>query len=150
MMTNEEEKWHIRFMRIANEIASWSRDPSTKVGCVLVKDKKIISTGYNGFPKNISDDLNRLNDRDFKYEATIHAETNAIITAALHGISTEGAAAYTTFHPCSRCAAALINAGVAEIFVSARGAIPERWLENFLLAAKLFEEAGVRLQMIDH
>ena len=149
-MTNEEEKWHIRFMRIANEIASWSRDPSTKVGCVLVKDKKIISTGYNGFPKNISDDLNRLNDRDFKYEATIHAETNAIITAALHGISTEGAAAYTTFHPCSRCAAALINAGVAEVFVSTRAAIPERWLENFLLAAKLFEEAGVRLQMIDH
>ena len=150
MMTNEEEKWHIRFMRIANEIASWSRDPSTKVGCVLVKDKKIISTGYNGFPKNISDDLNRLNDRNFKYEATIHAETNAIITAALHGISTEGAAAYTTFHPCSRCAAALINAGVTEVYVSARGKIPERWLDNFLLAAKLFEEAGVRLQMIDY
>jgi len=149
-MNFEEEKWHIRFLRIANEIATWSRDPSTKVGCVLVKDKKIISTGYNGFPKNISDDLNRLNNRDFKYEATIHAETNAIITAALHGISTEGAAAYTTFHPCSRCAAALINAGVAEVFVSAKGPIPERWLENFLLAAKLFEEASVGLHTIDH
>jgi dCMP deaminase len=149
-MNNKEEKWHVRFMRIANEIATWSRDPSTKVGCVLVKDKKIISTGYNGFPQNISDDLNRLNDREFKYEATIHAETNAIITAALHGISTEGSTAYTTFHPCSRCAAALINAGTAEVYVSARGGIPERWLENFLLAARLFEEAGVQLQTIDH
>jgi len=149
-MNFEEEKWHIRFLRIANEIAAWSRDPSTKVGCALVKNKKIISTGYNGFPKNISDDLNRLSNREFKYEATIHAETNAIITAALHGISTEGSIAYTTFHPCSRCAAALINAGVTEVFISAKGPIPERWLENFLLAARLFEEAGVALHTLDH
>ena len=90
MKSLKQNCWDIRFMRMAHEVASWSKDPSTKVGCVLVKDRKIISMGYNGFPRLIEDDLNRLIDREVKYEMTVHAEQNAVITAALHGISTAG------------------------------------------------------------
>tara|TARA_R100000406_G_scaffold81617_1_gene63446 strand:- start:104 stop:580 length:477 start_codon:yes stop_codon:yes gene_type:complete len=145
----KQSKWDVRFMRMAHEVASWSKDPSTKVGCVLVKDRKIISMGYNGFPRLIEDDLNRLIDREVKYEMTVHAEQNAVITAALHGISTAGATAYVTFHPCSRCAAVLINAGINTVVISAHDIAPDRWLDNFRLAAQLLNEAGIGHEIID-
>ena len=149
MKSLKQNCWDIRFMRMAHEVASWSKDPSTKVGCVLVKDRKIISMGYNGFPRLIEDDLNRLIDREVKYEMTVHAEQNAVITAALHGISTAGSTAYVTFSPCSRCAAVLINAGISTVVVSAADDIPSRWLENFRLAAELLNEAGIGHEIID-
>lgn len=148
-MTVDEEKWHIRFMKLALEVASWSKDPSTQVGCVLVRNKKVLSTGYNGLPKNLSDSLDILHDREKKYELTVHAEVNAVTTAALHGISTEGATAYVTFNPCSRCAAVLINAGVTSVYSYGGSIIPTRWLENFILASKILAEAGVDYSTID-
>ena len=148
-MTPQEEKWHVRFIKLAHEVATWSIDPSTKVGCVLVKNKRVISTGYNGFPKNISDSFDRLMDREQKYEMTVHAEINAITTAALHGVSTEGATAYITFNPCSRCAAVLINAGIDSVYVSTANEIPTRWLQSFILASKMLAEAGVEYHTID-
>lgn len=141
-------KWDERFLAIAQQIATFSKDPSTQVGCVLVRDRRIVSTGYNGFPKNISDSLERLLDRDQKYEMTVHAEVNAITTAALHGVSTEGCSAYVTFNPCSRCAAVLINAGIDAVFVDGRADIPARWLDNFILASKILAEAGVKYSVI--
>tara|TARA_Y100000033_G_scaffold22598_1_gene21339 strand:+ start:66 stop:524 length:459 start_codon:yes stop_codon:yes gene_type:complete len=149
MKSLKQNCWDVRFMRMAHEVASWSKDPSTKVGCVLVKDRKIISMGYNGFPRLIEDDLNRLIDREVKYEMTVHAEQNAVITAALHGISTAGSTAYVTFSPCSRCAAVLINAGISTVVVSAADDIPSRWLKNFQLAAELLNEAGIGHEIID-
>ena len=148
-MNADEHRWHGRFIKLAHEVAEWSKDPSTKVGCVLVKNKRVISTGYNGFPKGISDSFDRLMDREQKYEMTVHAEINAITTAALHGVSTEGAIAYITFNPCSRCAAVLINAGIDSLYVSTANDIPTRWLENFILASKMLAEAGVEYQTID-
>ena len=149
-MTEElnEQAWNERFMRLALEVSTWSKDPSTQVGCVLVKNKKVLSTGYNGFPKNISDDLNRLCNREEKYEITVHAEVNAVTTAALHGVSTDGATAYVTFNPCSRCASVLINAGINEVFSYGGSQIPERWLQNFILASKILAEAGVKYSVI--
>lgn len=149
MMEARDYVWHQRFMKLADQVAKWSKDPSTKVGCVLIKDRRIISTGFNGFPKGINDDINRLMDREKKYELTIHAETNAIITAAIHGVSTDGCSAYVTMHPCSRCSAALINAGIKDVYVKGCKDIPERWLENFILASKLLEEAGIPLVAVD-
>ena len=148
-MTQDEEKWHRRFLRLAAEIAEFSKDPSTKVGCILVRDRRIISTGYNGFPRGISDSFDRLLDRDKKYEMTVHAEINAVTTAALHGVSTEGSTAYVTFQPCSRCAAVLINAGIKEVYVTADSLIPDRWLDNMVLAANLLKEAGILLETLD-
>lgn len=149
MITPAEEKWHIRFLRLAQEVSTWSIDPSTKVGCVLVKNKRVVSTGYNGFPKNISDSFDRLMDREQKYEITVHAEVNAVTTAALHGVSTEGCTAYITFSPCSRCASVLINAGITAVYVAGGSVIPDRWLSNFILASKLLAEAGVKYTVID-
>jgi dCMP deaminase len=148
-MTPKEEKWHVRFLRLAKEVSTWSVDPSTKVGCVLVKNKRVISTGYNGFPKNISDNFDRLMDREKKYEITVHAEVNAVTTAALHGVSTEGSTAYVSFSPCSRCAAVLINAGITAVYVIGGDTIPDRWLSNFITASNLLAEAGVHYQVID-
>lgn len=148
-MTVQEKKWDIRFIKLAKEVSTWSIDPSTKVGCVLVKNKRVISTGYNGFPKNISDSFDRLMDREQKYEITVHAEVNAVTTAALHGVSTEGSTTYITLMPCSRCASVLINAGVTAVCVLANPVIPDRWLSNFILASKLLAEAGVTCQTID-
>jgi|TARA_R110000822_G_scaffold40392_6_gene109996 dCMP deaminase len=148
-MTPKEKKWHVRFLRLAKEVSTWSIDPSTKVGCILVKNKRVISTGYNGFPKNISDNFDRLLDREKKYEITVHAEVNAVTTAALHGVSTEGSIAYVSFSPCSRCAAVLINAGISEVYVTGGSIIPDRWLSNFITASTLLAEAGVGYEVID-
>lgn len=148
-MKTDNTLWHSRFLNLAKQIASFSKDPSTKVGCVLVRDRRIISTGYNGFPRGISDSFERLNDREHKYEMTVHAEINAVTTAALHGVSTEGSTAYVTFQPCSRCAAVLINAGIREVYVTADSIIPDRWLDNMILAANLLKEAGVLLTTLD-
>ena len=148
-MTPKEKKWHVRFLRLAKEVSTCSIDPSTKVGCILVKNKRVISTGYNGFPKNISDNFDRLLDREKKYEITVHAEVNAVTTAALHGVSTEGSIAYVSFSPCSRCAAVLINAGISEVYVTGGSIIPDRWLSNFITASTLLAEAGVGYEVID-
>lgn len=108
-----------------------------------------MSTGYNGFPKNISDNFERLMDREKKYEITVHAEVNAVTTAALHGVSTEGCNAYVTFSPCSHCAAVLINAGIQEVYVVGGSIIPDRWLSNFITASNLLAEAGVLYKVLD-
>ena len=142
-------KWDVRFLKLAYEVASWSKDPSTKVGCVLVKGKKVVSLGYNGLPMGVEDSIERLVDRDLKYEMTVHAEVNAVTTAALHGVSTNGATAYVTFHPCSRCAAVLINAGISTVVISAHDINCDRWLDSFRLAAQLLNEAGIGHEIVD-
>lgn len=148
-MKPQEEKWHVRFLKLAHEVSTWSKDPSTTVGCVLARDRRVISTGFNGFPRNISDSFDRLMDREQKYEITVHAEVNAVTTAALHGVVTEGSSAYVTFNPCSRCASVLINAGIDAIYVDGGSTVPERWLENFILASRILAEAGVEYHTID-
>ena len=124
---------------------SWSKDPSTKCGCVLVKDRRIISTGYNGFPASLSDSLERYSDRDFKLATTIHAEKNAIFNAAKNGSSSEDATAYITWPPCSQCASALIQAGVEKVVCPDPKDGPDRWVSNFLLANELLYEARVKV-----
>ena len=135
--------WDRRFLRIAEEVQSWSKDPSTKCGCVLVKDRRILSTGYNGLPSNLSDSLTRYQDREFKLATIIHAEKNAIFNAAKNGSTTEGSTAYITWPPCSQCASALIQAGVSKVICPNPNFSPERWKANFLIANELLYEAGV-------
>ena len=135
--------WDRRFLRIAEEVRLWSKDPGTKVGCVLVNDRRILSTGYNGFPRSISDDLERYIDREYKLSVTVHAEKNAILNAAKNGTKVEGSTLYVTFPPCSQCASAVIQAGVAKVVCPDPALAPERWRSNFLAANNLFYEAGV-------
>ncbi len=138
------EKWDQRFLDLAQHISTWSRDPSTKVGAVIVDSKKrVVSVGYNGFPQGIKDD-DRLNDRTFKYSATVHGEINAILFAER---DLAGCTLYTwPFQPCSNCAAIVIQSGIKRI-VAPRNR-PERWRESMEAAAALFEEAGVGVTLM--
>lgn len=138
-------KWDHRFFNIAQEVQSWSKDPSTKCGCVLVKDRRILSTGYNGLPASLSDSLERYQDREFKLAAIIHAEKNALFNAAKNGTNTTGCTAYVTWPPCSQCASALIQAGVSKVVCPNPATGPERWIANFRLANDLLYEAGVKV-----
>lgn len=112
---------------------------------MLVNDRRILSTGYNGFPQSISDDLTRYLDRDFKLSITVHAEKNAILNAAKNGTKVEGSTLYVTFPPCSQCASAVIQAGVAKVVCPNPELAPERWRQNFKAANELFYEAGVKV-----
>ena len=81
-------KWDQRFLELAKQISTWSKDPSTQVGCVVVgPDREIRSTGFNGLPRGIEDTSERLNNREIKYPMICHAEENAIMHAARTGIS---------------------------------------------------------------
>jgi dCMP deaminase len=142
-------KWDIRFLELAKHISGWSKDPSTKVGCVVVgEDREIRSTGFNGFPRGISDDNDRLTDREKKYPLICHAEENAIMHAARIGVSLKGSTAYVTWPPCSRCARSLIQAGIKEVVYSTTEEIPERWLDDFNISTGMLEEANVVVRPI--
>lgn len=143
-------KWDVRFLELAKHISGWSKDPSTKVGCVVVgEDREIRSTGFNGFPRGISDDNDRLTDRNKKYPLICHAEENAIMHAARIGVSLKGSTAFVTWPPCSRCARSLIQAGILEVVYPSPEGIPERWLEDFTISNGMLEEAGVLVRTID-
>ena len=143
------DKWDIRFLELAKHIAGWSKDPSTKVGCIVVgEDREIRSTGFNGFPRGISDDNDRLTDREKKYPLICHAEENAIMHAARIGVSLKGSTAYVTWPPCSRCARSLIQAGIKEVVYSTGEEVPERWLEDFNISTSMLKEANVIVRPI--
>ncbi len=141
------EKWDSRFLELAKHISEWSKDPSTKVGCVVVgEDREIRSTGFNGFPRGIEDDPTRLGDRDQKYPLICHAEENAIMHAARIGVSLKGNTAYVTWPPCSRCSRSLIQAGVKEVVYPLDVDVPERWKEDFEISTGMLNEAGIRVR----
>jgi dCMP deaminase len=143
-------KWDLRFIELARHISGWSKDPSTRVGCVVVgEDREIRSTGFNGFPRGINDDIERLSDRESKYPLICHAEENAIMHAARIGISLKGTTAYVTWPPCSRCARSLIQAGIREVVYSSEQEIPERWLKDFKISNDMLEEAKVLVRSVE-
>ena len=104
-----------RFMELADFIAQWSKDPSTKVGAVIVdpRNKRIVSTGFNGFPYGVEDSADRLEDKSVKYEMIVHAETNALMFA---GEQANGCVLYVTpLPPCARCAVLIIQSGITRV-----------------------------------
>ena len=137
--------WDRRFLRIAEEVASWSRDPGTKVGCVLVSNKRILSVGFNGFPHTLSDSLELYQDREYKLAVTVHAEANAIMNAAKNGAKTQSCTAYVTFPPCSQCAASLIQAGVEKVVCPDPETAPERWRASFRRGNEMLYQSDVKL-----
>lgn len=126
--------WDEYFVQIAFTVAQRSTCDRAHVGCVLVRDRRILTTGYNGAPAGLPhcDDVGHLLV-DGHCVRTLHAEQNALIQAALHGVSTEGATAYVTHHPCLTCAKMLINAGVRRVVYA--GNYPDDHSRRFLDAA---------------
>lgn len=108
--------WDSYFLRIAREVASRSTCDRAFVGCVLTRDNRILTTGYNGSPSGLShcSEIGHLMIGEH-CRRTIHAEINAIIQAALLGIVIDGATCYLTHSPCFECSKVLINAGVKRI-----------------------------------
>lgn len=132
--------WDEYFLNIAFEVANRSTCDRAKVGAVIVKEKRILTTGYNGSPSGLPHctDVGCLMENGHCIR-TLHAEQNAIIQAALHGVSTAGASIYVTHQPCFLCAKTIINAGIQEIVYGQE--YPDERSQRFL------KEAGVRLTL---
>ena len=116
--------WDRRFIHLAGHVATWSKDPSTKVGAVIVNPESmaVVATGYNGMPRGIVEigeegELNERWQRPEKYDWVVHAEVNAILNAARLGHPTDGCWMYLNWapDPCSRCAGSIVNAGIAAV-----------------------------------
>jgi dCMP deaminase len=142
--------WEDYFMQIAQVVSTRSTCLRRQVGAVLVKNRQILATGYNGVPRGIRhceergclrDELGIPSGERQELCRGLHAEQNAIIQAAYHGVAVNGAELFSTLQPCVTCAKTLINAGI--VTVHFRGAYPDR------LAVELFEEAGTRLVRMD-
>lgn len=149
-----------------------SKDPSTKVGAVIVDDDLIIrATGFNGFPRGIADTPERLNDRDMKLRMIVHAERNALLNAARVGVSVKGCTLYLSAcsatgrvdireqtksidfvwggAPCTHCTIEIIQAGITRVVSPPMKNAPSRWHDDLLFAKGLLEEAGVQLLEIE-
>lgn len=135
------KKWDLRFLEMARNAASWSKDPSTQVGAIIVDDdKRVISVGYNGFPKGVTDD-ERLDDREEKYKMIVHAERNALLFA---NKDVKNCNLYTyPFMPCSVCAGMIIQAGIKRV-VTVRNN-NARWQKDFAVSRQMFKESEIDL-----
>lgn len=142
--------WDMRFLGLAQHIASWSKDPSTKCGAVIVDQyNRIISLGYNGFARGVEDSGVLLNARDEKLRRIIHAETNAILFAER---SLLGCTLYTwPIMSCARCASLLIQVGVARHVaprLDFQNPLHQRWADEFAASKDMLAQAGVELDLL--
>ena len=145
-------RWVEYFYNIAEQVKEKSKDNQTKIGAVIVgKDKEIVSTGYNSFPRGIDDWKPERQQRPEKYFWFEHAERNAIYNAARIGVSTKGCTMYLTCGMvCADCARAIINAGIVRIFLKrGGGAKSDKWIESAVRSEMMFEEVGVSVQYYD-
>lgn len=135
------DKLDRHFLRLARECALMSKDPSSQIGAVVVQGRRVVGTGYNGFPPGIADD-ERLNDREAKLRLVVHAEVNAILDA---GRDARGATLYMfgfASAPCDNCTKHAIAAGIKRV-VGGGTPTPERWAANLAQSEETLAEAGV-------
>jgi dCMP deaminase len=146
------QKWYDRYMNLAKEASTWSKDPNTQVGAVVVGSKgQILSTGYNGFPRGIKDTPKRLNDRETKLFLVVHAEMNAIFNATYNGVSLDESTLFVWGLPaCAECAKGIIQVGISKVVVSKQCIeIRPHWNESWKQSQKLFREAGVQTYILE-
>jgi dCMP deaminase len=143
---NTLDKWDNRYLALAKEVASWSKDPSTQVGAVTVGAKKeVLSQGFNGFPRGIEDTPERYNHRETKYKFVVHAEMNAIYNATYSGTSLDGATLYIYGLPiCSECAKGIIQVGIKKVVIEKSKEL-DNWNESLRLSKEMFSEANVEM-----
>ncbi len=148
------DKWDHRFMEMTRLVASWSScmQPGRNIGAVIVKDKRVMTTGYNGAPAGMKTckergeclrrKLNIPSGTRAEVCYAIHAEQNAVIQAAKLGVSIQGATLYCTHQPCSVCARILTNAGIVRVVYE------QGYPDDFTL--EIFRETGVLLEQYHH
>lgn len=134
-----KEKWETRFLQMASLVATYSKDVSTQVGCVIANNKnQILSQGYNGFPRGVADD-ERLLDRDKKYKMILHGEVNAILNTTG---DLRGSTAFITHPPCLQCSGMLAQVGVKRVvFVEPSAEFKARW--NLEETVEYLSELGI-------
>jgi len=141
-------KWDMRFLRLAEEVSKWSKDPSTKCGSIIVKDRRILSYGYNGFPTGCDDHEDLYDDRSLKYERVVHGEVAAIISAKQ---DLSGATLYSwpkgVGPSCARCSAVIIQAGIRRVvYLKAdEDDFASRWADSASIGLQMYEESGVEI-----
>lgn len=143
-----ELNWDSYFINLIYQIAKKSKDPSTKVGCVIVdSDHRIKVCGYNGFPKGVDDLKSRYEDRNIKYSYIVHAETAAIFSAAKSGVSINSCTLYVPWLPCNECAKGIISSGIKEVVIDSNykmdDGLRSRWGNTMELTKIMFSETGV-------
>jgi dCMP deaminase len=143
-------KWDQRYLKLAQQIAQWSRDPSSKIGAIAVGSKgQVLSQGFNGFPRGLEDNHNRLVHRETKYKFTVHAEMNVIYNASYNGTSLDGSTLYVYGLPiCSECAKGIIQVGIRRVVMPTQNIDP-RWLDSWIVSKEFFEETAVEYEFID-
>lgn len=136
------------FFKIAEAVASRSKDTSTKTGAIIVsKFRQILACGYNGFPSGFDDSEEKYNNKDYKYPRVVHAEMNAILSAAKYGISTLDTSIFVVpIHVCSECAKAIIQAGIKNVYIKV-DKNDSRWIKSFEISKELFDSCGVNVEL---
>ena len=135
-------KWAIRFLQMAELVASWSKDPSTRVGAVITENNRIVSLGFNGYPHGISDSA-ETDNREMKLLKTLHAEENAILHAKRDLSSGE---IWVTHFPCPNCAAKIIQTGLRAVHSpKPNDDFLSRWGDKIKVSEDMFEQAGVKV-----
>jgi len=148
------DRWDRHFLQLCLDHARMSKDPSTRVGAIIVgPDKEVISAGFNGFPKGVVDSQERLNDRESKLELIVHAEMNAVLAAARIGAPLRGCTMYISATnnngliwggpPCVRCAVEAIQAGITHIVSWPAKNVPSRWHDSLAKSKVILSEAGI-------
>ena len=148
-MMEHSSSWQKYFMTMAYLVATKSKDPSTKVGAVIVgPDLEIRSTGYNGLPRGMKDIDSRY-QRPLKYEIENHAEENAILNCCLMGVSTKNCTLYVPWIACSLCAKLIVQSGIIRVVYHKEwpGNIPSdnKWTKSIALTKEMFLETAIEL-----
>lgn len=144
--------WERRWMALSQLIATWSKDRGRKVGAVIVgPDNEIRSTGFNGIPRGVNDDLEDRHDAASgeKYLWVSHAERNAIYNAALLGVSTKGCTLYVPWYPCIECAKAIVQSGIARLVCFEPDLTDRNWGRDFEKSLVILREGGVETRLVE-
>jgi dCMP deaminase len=136
--------WEKRYLDLAAFVGQWSKDRSTKVGCVIVgSHNEVRAIGYNGFVRGMDDDDDSKHERPEKYFWTEHAERNAIYHAALVGVSLKDCRMFLTWFPCVDCARAIVQSGIKELVAAPPNLDDTRWGQDFVRSQELLRQAKV-------
>lgn len=145
------ENLELRFMKLADTIAQWSEDKSSKVGAVIIKDDNVISVGYNGLPNGCCDDIEVRHERPAKYIWYHHAEENAIVNAAKHGHATNDCDMFVNWFPCAKCAGMIVNSGIKRLFCDKEPDFNhEKFGHEFKIAIAKLLEGGVKIKYLNY
>lgn len=141
----------IKYLKLAKSTADlFSKDPSTKVGCILLAPEsyQVLSIGYNGMPRNINESNQSRWERPIKYSYVEHAERNCLYNACRSGTCTYNSIAISTLYPCCDCCRALIQSGIKTVVTMEPDTSNPRWGNDFVISKEMFEEANINMILL--